>query len=228
MAYVAAHRLAPGATKWTLASGLRRASHILRSAGPRTLWFQCLGEICYRRLWLLEHQLDPVPSSVKAALPVTITVLDDPKDYAAFRPDAPQDDARRLMDVGGRCFVAVVGDCIVSGTWVFDQRAPVPYLGAVLDGGPDSVVLYDSWTVPHLRGRGLSPAVGSAVVVEARDRGRKRVLTPVLPENGPSLAARAKVGFRVVATAGCLWTRSLKRHFIRHTRAGDSTDPWSF
>ena len=61
-------------------------------------------------------------------------------------------------------------------------------------GDPDAVEI--GYTIfPEFRGRGHAQAAARALVGFARERGVRRVLASVAPDNAPSLAVVRKVGF---------------------------------
>jgi GNAT superfamily N-acetyltransferase len=182
---------------WTWRSALQRSIATLRQRGIRSFLVKALGETVYRRLLLLERELDlPLPSAA-ASIPATFHRLGqgEIREYAEFRADTPPAEIETRLARGMECFIARHEGRIACATWATRGRGWDAYLGRAFDLDPSDVYLNDTFTEPVLRGRGLSPAVGAVIMRHFREQGCRRILLTVLPENSASLRARAKGGF---------------------------------
>jgi ribosomal protein S18 acetylase RimI-like enzyme len=190
---------------------------VWREEGPRGLGIRLLGESVYRRAWLLERPLDePVPA-IEPRLPVVIGALgDDECDaYRAFRPETPEAELHRRFRAGDGCFVARHQGRIVCANWWATGSAWNHFLGRTLELEDGEAYVYDSWTLPALRGNALAPALAVALLAHLRAAGYRRVLTVVSPENAANLRARAKSGYRPCGTVGWVGLGPWRRHFRR-------------
>jgi RimJ/RimL family protein N-acetyltransferase len=103
----------------------------------------------------------------------------------------------------------------VSATWASIGQGPIAYLHCDLAWESKAIFLFDTYTLPELRGQGLSPAVADGMVRFFRSRGHTRLIACVLPENRSSLRAREKMGFRPTAVVGYVGAGSRRRYFHR-------------
>lgn len=211
--------IVPGREAWSVSKALGRCWTTWRQQGLGRLWLKILGETVYRRLWLLALDLDQPPVRISPGTDVTLRMLDgvdgDADLYTAFRNDTSARDFCRRIDNGGKCCVAMQGGRVVSATWAYVRRGPLPYLGAYLEAESSEVVLNDSYTLPAFRGRNVSPAVTIEIARYYRDQGFRLILSSVLPENGASLRVRQKTQFRICGRVGYVGPPSRRRHFCR-------------
>jgi hypothetical protein len=81
--------------RWRAGTVARRASEVLRTEGPRTLWFRVLGETVYRRLIVMERPFDKdVPRVQAAGVELAILRPEQLEEYRELRPDAGAEVAR--------------------------------------------------------------------------------------------------------------------------------------
>ena len=83
--------------------------------------------------------------------------------------------------------------------------------GALLEFDPDSVSLYDFFTIPEFRGRKLYPTLLAHIVRQRFDEGAKKAYIAVLEKNQASKRAIELVGFR-------LQTKNHYKRVFRKTR----------
>ncbi len=88
--------------------------------------------------------------------------------------------------------------------------------------GTSEAYLYDAFTDPAYRGRGIAPALGVHVLWEFRRAGLTRAMMAVAPENVANRRARAKTGFRAFGRIDHLrlgrWSRHWHRTVERRSR----------
>ena len=184
-----------------------RALATLRHEGLRGVWFKLLARCGYRRLLLLERPLDlPIPEHTPT-LAVDIATLAEAEvdEYGAFRPDTPRHEVIERLRSGHICFVARRDGRIVSAVWVAAQPVWSKFLRRWLDVAPGEAHVYDKFTDPACRGRGIANAVRSAHLRHFQRAGFRRETGAVLPENISSLRDDARGGFRchgVLASVG--------------------------
>lgn len=96
---------------------------------------------------------------------------------------------------GARCFLVKAGDDLLHATWVTDQPTWTREIKRFFVPPPGSVYIYESFTRPEARGRGVYPFA----LVELCDRmdaeGTDRLWVGVEEGNAPSRKAIAKAHF---------------------------------
>ena len=117
------------------------------------------------------------------------------------------------MERGDRCFVAREEGTIVSSRWIAGRRAYVEYLGTWLDLEPGEVFLSETFTVPALRGRGVSGAAGTRLAHALAGEGCRRILAGVLTENHAGKRAYEKAGYLRVGRIGYVGLRAVAKEF---------------
>jgi GNAT superfamily N-acetyltransferase len=111
---------------------------------------------------------------------------------ARWHPEA----AQRFRE-GQACAVARAGTDVVAYCWLTGAPVAVAEIDRLLIPGPDEVYLYEAFTSPAWRGRGLFQALLLRLQHFARARGRRRALIFVLASNVPSWRAIEGAGFRM-------------------------------
>lgn len=171
----------------------------------------------YRRLMLLDRPLDePI---VGLGLPPGVTVrqldLKDVPAYCAFRPDADPSAIRRRLLVGEWAFAAWREGTILTAGWTSPGRATIEYLDRTMALAPHEGYSYDLYTATSFRGHGLASAARIPALRHARDQGCRRLLSSLLPENGPGWRTPATIGFRHIGWIGYVGAGPLRQHFCR-------------
>jgi GNAT superfamily N-acetyltransferase len=140
--------------------------------------------------WRLEAPVKPW-----IAIPgIELDVWDSPEATGAigcgWNPDAEE----RLRN-GESCAVARHGSEVVSYCWSTDGPAWVGEINRLVVPEPPDVYLYDAFTLPPWRGRGLFRVLLSRLLAMSRERGRRRALIFALASNRASCRAIEGTGF---------------------------------
>ncbi|HKW80804.1 MAG TPA: GNAT family N-acetyltransferase, partial [Casimicrobiaceae bacterium] len=201
-------------------SAAARALATLREEGLRSVWFKLLARCGYRRLLLLERPLDlPVADATpKLAVDIAMLVEAEVDQYRAFRPDTPRREVIERLRSGHLCFVARRDGRIVSGVWVAAQPVWSKFLRRWLDVAPGEAHVYDKFTDPAYRGRGIANAVRSRHLRHFQRAGFVRETGAVLPENISSLRDDARGGFRCYGVLASVGIGRWRRVFVRQPR----------
>ncbi len=196
---------------------LRRAAEVLREEGLRGLWFGILAQTVYRRLDLVELDLERPPAPAEAALPLEFGFLDDAEveAYAALQSGTSTEEALRRLRRGERCFVARAGERMVSARWLAVGEADVGYLGRMLELAEGEVYVYETYTHPEYRGHAVSAAAGTRLAQRLAREGYRRLLGAVGPENAAGQRAWQKAGYRKVGRVGYLKLGPWRHDFVR-------------
>jgi RimJ/RimL family protein N-acetyltransferase len=199
---------------WTWRSALQRSGVALRDRGVWAFLIKALGEMAYRRLLVLERDLGAPLPPVAAAIAATFGRLteDEFAAYAEFRADTPLAEVHARLARGMDCFIARCDGRIACATWAARGSGWDAYLARAFDLDPSDVYLSDTITEPALRGRGLSPAVSAAIMQHFHERGCRRIILTLLPENRASRRARAKGGFVACGTLRTIWLGPWRLH----------------
>ncbi len=213
------------ARHWTLRLAWQRTGEIVREEGLRTLWFRILGELGYRRVMLLKRcLLEPIPDATPR-LPVTIGLLEKTEitEYLEFRVGTPVGEIERRLEAGHCCFVARYQGHLVASSWAAIAQAWMHYLACEVQVASDEVYIYDSFTRPDCRGRGVSPAIGIEMLHHFRAAGYRRAVRTISPENRANLQAVGKTGYRPYGVMGYVKVGPWRRDFYRTQRKDGHT-----
>ncbi len=139
-------------------------------------------------------------------------------EYEALRPEQRASIEQRLAE-GERCFGAWLDGELVSARWIAVGEPRVDYLGMLLPLGPNEVYMYDSYTAPLRRGRGIASAGLAVLYPILATEGRSRVVCACLPENRSGLRSIAKAGFRPAGKMGYVGLGPWRHTFVRRRQA---------
>ena len=143
---------------------------------------------------LYEHRLGAPIAPGKSVPGIELDVWDSPEAAGAigcgWNPDAEE----RLRH-GESCAVALHGREVVSYCWSTEGPAWVGEINRLVVPEPTEVYLYDAFTLPAWRGRGLFRTLLSRLLVTSGARGRRRALIFALATNRASCRAIEAAGF---------------------------------
>lgn len=103
----------------------------------------------------------------------------------------------RRLGRGERCFLALHQGRVVSYCWFSQARVGIEEVDLTVVVQPDEAYLYDAFTLPQWRGRGLYPALLTRMVREAMEVGCRRAMIFVVEDNLPSRQGIEKAGFEL-------------------------------
>jgi len=175
-----------------------RAFEVLREEGLASFWFKLASALGYRRLILLERSLmQDIPRS-EVGLPLQIAMLEpsEVNDYAAFRPGRSREHVLERLRLSQGCFVARYEGRIISACWTATRPTHIAFLNVDFAVATGEVYMFDAFTAPAYRGRGVAVALCLHQLSHFRRAGRHRAMRAVLPENASALRAHMKSGFR--------------------------------
>jgi hypothetical protein len=183
---------------WRPGGAARRAAEILRSEGPRALWFRILGETVYRRMVLFERRLEEPIEAAECGADVAIAQLamSEVDDYAAFRPGADATETRSRLEQGHQCWVARQQGALVHAIWAATGSAWIRYLDCEIQLAPNEVYIYESYTTPALRRLNINAVRSKAMMNHFRERSYFRLLALVMPENPAGIHATLGAGYQ--------------------------------
>lgn len=122
----------------------------------------------------------------------------DRGDGPAYERDIGTDSAwsfrRRLTD-GTQCYLVLEEGRILHASWATTRVAWTSELRAYLLPPPGDAYVYESYTRPETRGRGIYPFALANICAELGSRGVRRIWIGVEPDNAPSVRAISKAGF---------------------------------
>lgn len=127
-----------------------------------------------------------------------------------FRAATPADGAGYARDIGTdstatfaarlsadmHCFLVLQGELIVHSSWVTTSAAWTREIRGYMRPPPGSAYVFESFTRPEVRGRGVYPFALSAICGWAADEGLERVWVAVEADNPASIRAVTKAGFQ--------------------------------
>lgn len=173
-------------------------------------------------LRVYERRLDaPAPPSVVPP-GVEVRVADQPLATgdvgAGWHPQAEE----RLRD-GQACAIAHHETEVVAYCWLACTPVWVGEIGHAVVPGPEDVYIYDAYTMPGWRGRGLFSAMIAPLLALARSRRRKRALIFVDAGNRASRRAIERAGFEIVHTVSRVELWGLTHLWFRGPRSSHVT-----
>jgi GNAT superfamily N-acetyltransferase len=190
-----------------------RAGEVLRKDGLRQLWFRTLGELGYRRQLVTELLLPaeavdtPRPPDVEARFLGDA----DPDAYATLHGASRE--ARERFARGERCFGIWLDGRLISSRWLATGTARLGYLGRDVALAPGDVYIYETYTEPGYRGRGISGIAGAVVPAALAAEGERRMVGVLEPENTLGIRANEKAGYRIVGRIGYVKLGPWRRDF---------------
>lgn len=201
----------------SIGSILRRSAEVLGTEGARSLFFKVLGETCYRRLTLVQRRIGapaPIAETSRGAGARRLTI-DDESAFTAYRPEMPRSTVRDRLAAGDECFIVCDGERIVHSCWVASGVARIDYLALDVALEEDAVYVYEVHTDREYRGRSISSIRSLEMERRLGERGVRRLVAAIWPENRPAMSTMAKAGYEVVGRVGYVGFGSLRREFCR-------------
>jgi GNAT superfamily N-acetyltransferase len=133
-----------------------------------------------------------------------------PEEGPAYARDVGTDSPwtfRKRITEATRCFVVVHRDRFVHATWMTARAAWTREIRTYLLPPAGDAYVYESFTHPTARGRGVYPFALRGIAAVLSGRGVKRLWVAVEEHNPQSLKAVEKAGFAPV------WEISYRRRF---------------
>jgi len=126
-------------------------------------------------------------------------------------------EAIRRLEAGGHCFTFIEGGALQHYGWVQVSSGPIHLadLGFSHAVPPQTAFVYDLYTGPHLRGRGVEERSVQGQLRFARALGAEHLITAVAEKDTALRQALGAGGARHVLTVtrrsflGWAWTRSI-------------------
>jgi GNAT superfamily N-acetyltransferase len=141
-----------------------------------------------------------LPSSTTVA--ATVRRAEDKDALSISRAMAvPTAQVERRLALGKRCYVAEAAGQVVSYGWLSFRQEEIPELERVVHPGPDEAYIWDCFTLPAYRGKGLLRAVLRSMEADLRWFAFRRAWAAILADNRSSQHAFRKAGFTHVVDA---------------------------
>jgi len=160
----------------------------------------------YRRMVIvIQPLIDPFPK-LHPDLPETnkiLTEIDLPA-YIKFRPDSRLNSIQARLTRGDNCFATWENGQIVNALWVATQRPYIPYLHRDLILQPGDTYIYDHYTLPVYRGRGLGQANIVYTLRYYQEEKYRRAIFLLAIENKVAFGPTQALGMPTVGLFGCL------------------------
>lgn len=187
------------AARPTLATSLARTINRARRRGPSeaagALWEQLRSNIdSHGTLHVLARWTGGTPER-RQDLTFRRAGPGDARAYARdIGTDSPTTFRRRLS-AATHCYVVVSRGRLLHASWVTTGSAWTAELGAFISPPVGDAYIYESFTRPDARGRGIYPFALHNICAELAKRGVPRAWIATEASNEPSRRAIAKAGF---------------------------------
>jgi SAM-dependent methyltransferase len=186
--------------RWTPLRIARRTATVFRRRGAQALFFKLLGETVYRRLVLVEDDLERLlpPLDEGSGFETGLLEEDAIVDYLALRSDQTAGEVLGRLRRGERCSITRHEGRIVSAHWCAVRRGWIEPLECEIALEPDELYSYESYTAPEYRGHRLPAARARRLRRRLRAEGIRRRLGVVEPDDPSALRHAAQAGFRPI------------------------------
>jgi ribosomal protein S18 acetylase RimI-like enzyme len=169
------------------ARGVSEVVELAKTRAREALWS------AQRLLVLVRATGGHVPSSAELVLREATDA--DAQSYARdIGTDSPAT-FRARVDEGTRCWLVQSGARIVHATWMTSDGAWTRELAACVRPPAGEAYVYESFTHPSARGRGIYPFALTGIAARLGERGVRRLWVAVEVDNLASLRAVSKAGF---------------------------------
>ena len=207
----------------SLATTASKTLNRARVRGPGEVareWWSVLRQAVRSRdeLLMLVRSTEGAESEVgtRADLEVRRATTGDAGSYASqIGTDSPRTFVERLSDDTG-CFIALEHDEILHASWVTRTGAWAREIRCYICPPAGDAYVYESFTMPRARGRGVYPYALGHIVAEMGRSGVNNVWVAVEAGNHASERAIAKAGFELA------YKISYRRYLGRYKTTGKS------
>ena len=126
----------------------------------------------------------------------------DVEGYLLLRPEADRKEVERRLASGHYGFVVLDDGAIVHACWAVTGEAHIEYLGLDVVLAAEAVYVYEVFTSPPYRGRGISSERSFEMERYLGGKGHRRLVAAVGPENWAATRSNAKAGYDAVGSIG--------------------------
>lgn len=193
----------------TLATSLIKLAQRTRRRGPLEvlkLGIDRAAEEFFSESALIMFCADPLGIEPRE-VPGAVTRRAAPDDGEAYARDIGTDTAAtfraRLSDATG-CYLVELDDRLVHASWVTATGSWAREVRAYIRPPAGHCYIYESWTSPDVRGRGIYPFALGGIGADAVRKGWKLMWVAVENDNEGSVKAVTKAGFQPSFTIGTI------------------------
>jgi GNAT superfamily N-acetyltransferase len=215
-----------GSRRWTPRTAVAQTVHILRRDGVAAAWFGVLAETVYRRLLVVERDLTVAAGARIARGPqpaIDTRVVDAGQVatlYAAIGVERMPDIHHRA---GETWFAAFERERPVAVQALLPGGGFVPYLGIDITLAGDAELLAGIVVDPACRKRGVATQLVAAALDDAAERGSRRAVALVLPENAGGRAVLRSLGFALTGRVAVCGLGRVRRASLHETAGRGSS-----
>jgi GNAT superfamily N-acetyltransferase len=171
--------------RFRLREAFAKAVGIRREHGWRVLFWRVLGAVGIRRVVLFRRGVDSIARDRPIEIPVQFDRLrrDALDEYFGLRPEADPSELDLRFDTGDICHVARVNGNIVTTRWSSTREIRIRELGYRSALARGQAYLYDAYTAPAFRRRGIAGALTRHIVALLHEQGVREMLSAAEPAN---------------------------------------------
>jgi ribosomal protein S18 acetylase RimI-like enzyme len=200
---------------------LSKAVAIRRELGWRVLFWRILGFLGFRRVVLFRRGIEAAARIQPPQNEVEFDRLEREAlgDYLEFRPDAELSELETRFEAGDSCHVARTNGRIVAARWSSTREVRIGYLGYRSELPAGEAYLYDAYTTPAFRRRGISVSLSRHIFMLLHEQGVQDMLSAADPANPAGSGFNRSTG-TPVATLIALGRRHRRLLTLGPPRAG--------
>ncbi len=202
---------------------LEKAAAIQRELGWRVLFWRTLGWIGIRRVVLFRRGIDAAARIQPSQVPVEFGRLrrEELGEFLELRGGSDLSELALRFDVGDTCHVARADGQIVAARWSTTREVRIGYLGYRSALAQGQAFLYDAYTAPAFRRRGIAVALSRHIFELLHGQGVREMLSAADPANpgGSGFNRRTGTPIAVLVAVGRRRRRVMtlppRRRFVR-------------
>ena len=162
-----------------------KAAAIRRERGWRVLFWRVLGAVGFRRVVLFRRGIESAARDRPVAESVEFGRLDGDglAEFLEARPDADPAELAVRREAGDTCHVARASGRIVSTRWSSTREVRIGYLDYRSELATGQAYLYDAYTAPEFRQRGIAGALTRHIIAVLHEQGVGEMLSAADPAN---------------------------------------------
>lgn len=207
------------------AGAFARVRQVLRHESLGNLLLRVVAAAGYRTgIWCAGWYVRPIehlgePADVGFQLEFVKLAATDADEYATFQRLTSAETFRKRLTESQHCYAARLDGRLATSMWFGTDSVWIDFLGRALTLEPDQIYVFDTHTAPEYRGRRLQTWIRAWVYKDAYERGYRRAVAVVAPENRSSIRSVLRAGYRRTGMLYYINAGALKKELFLGSRS---------